>query len=141
MSEHLLNDKAKSGVYYMPPPRRAALEAEAKAQQLSLLPVDLGADNTAAKALRRLGKSLHFPSWYGANLDALYDCLTDPAWQADKGLVLLIDGMASLQTAAPQAFANLLEVLQAASEGRETGSVFWILLDTPAEGVAPLPDA
>lgn len=25
----------------------------------------------------RLAISLHFPDWYGRNLDALYDCLTD----------------------------------------------------------------
>lgn len=24
-----------------------------------------------------LATSLHFPDWYGRNLDALYDCLTD----------------------------------------------------------------
>ena len=24
-----------------------------------------------------LAEALHFPSWYGNNLDALYDCLTD----------------------------------------------------------------
>lgn len=24
-----------------------------------------------------LAKSLHFPAWYGGNLDALFDCLTD----------------------------------------------------------------
>lgn len=26
---------------------------------------------------RKLARSLHFPAWYGRNLDALYDCLTD----------------------------------------------------------------
>jgi hypothetical protein len=31
--------------------------------------------------LRQLGKSLHFPDWYGANFDALFDCLCDPDWQ------------------------------------------------------------
>ena len=25
----------------------------------------------------KIGEALAFPSWYGANLDALYDCLTD----------------------------------------------------------------
>ena len=25
----------------------------------------------------KLARSLHFPAWYGCNLDALYDCLTD----------------------------------------------------------------
>lgn len=26
---------------------------------------------------RRLAEGLNFPDWYGGNLDALYDCLTD----------------------------------------------------------------
>ena len=25
----------------------------------------------------KLAAELHFPAWYGSNLDALYDCLTD----------------------------------------------------------------
>ena len=26
---------------------------------------------------RQLARALEFPAWYGGNLDALYDCLTD----------------------------------------------------------------
>lgn len=33
---------------------------------------------TSAKELHRvLARSLDFPEWYGHNLDALYDCLTE----------------------------------------------------------------
>ena len=33
---------------------------------------------TEKEALHALfAKALHFPEWYGNNLDALYDCLTD----------------------------------------------------------------
>ena len=28
--------------------------------------------------LKQLGEALNFPDWYGANFDALHDCLTDP---------------------------------------------------------------
>ena len=32
----------------------------------------------AAEDLHRaLAEGLHFPAWYGGNLDALHDCLTD----------------------------------------------------------------
>lgn len=30
-----------------------------------------------------LARSLDFPDWYGRNLDALYDCLTDLAEEAE----------------------------------------------------------
>ena len=33
--------------------------------------------NTKENAHRHLRESLGFPAYYGANLDALYDCLTD----------------------------------------------------------------
>ena len=142
MSKHFLTDTAKSGVYYLPPTQRAAFEADAERQQLQVLPANLAAEKTAAKILRRLGKALHFPSWYGANLDALYDCLTDPAWQPGRGHVLLLDGSASLHTADPEAFAALLEVFQAVAETHhEAGTPFWVLLDTPIDGITPLADA
>lgn len=32
-------------------------------------------------------ETLHFPKWYGANLDALYDCLTD--FQEDVRILFL----------------------------------------------------
>lgn len=32
----------------------------------------------------KLANSLHFPDWYGRNLDALYDCLTD----MEEGVVI-----------------------------------------------------
>ncbi len=33
--------------------------------------------NTREDAHRHLREALRFPAYYGANLDALYDCLTD----------------------------------------------------------------
>ena len=32
---------------------------------------------TSAQVHELLARELDFPTWYGANLDALYDCLTD----------------------------------------------------------------
>ena len=32
---------------------------------------------TPKKLHRELAKALNFPDWYGMNLDALYDCLTE----------------------------------------------------------------
>ena len=39
-----------------------------------------------AQLHRVLAQELEFPSWYGSNLDALYDCLTD--LEEDTHLVL-----------------------------------------------------
>jgi RNAse (barnase) inhibitor barstar len=38
-----------------------------------------------------IGRAFGFPEWYGANLDALYDCLTDlPADRAAEGCVVVL---------------------------------------------------
>ena len=39
--------------------------------------LDVSACETAEDLHRALAEGLHFPAWYGGNLDALHDCLTD----------------------------------------------------------------
>ena len=39
--------------------------------------LDISACETAEDLHRALAEGLHFPAWYGGNLDALHDCLTD----------------------------------------------------------------
>jgi RNAse (barnase) inhibitor barstar len=41
--------------------------------------------------LKAIGRALEFPDWYGANLDALYDCLTDLPERGDQGWVLVLE--------------------------------------------------
>lgn len=142
MNETLLKNAAASGVYYLPPPRRTGVESAAGRFRYSTLIADIADQTTAESMLRQLGSALHFPIWYGANFDALYDCLTDPDWQPARGHVLLLQGMSALRGADPDVFATLIEVLQAAAETRqEMGAPFWILIDAPARGIPTLPEA
>ena len=39
--------------------------------------LDVSACETPEELHRALAEGLHFPAWYGGNLDALHDCLTD----------------------------------------------------------------
>ena len=39
--------------------------------------IDLAKDDSIEKLNARLNRSLHLPDYYGANLDALYDVLTE----------------------------------------------------------------
>lgn len=142
MSAKLLNNASQSGVYYLPPARRKVLETSARKLNFDLLSAHIATHQTIADILRELGKALHFPDWYGANFDALYDCLSGPEWQVGMGHVLLINGLDSLRLADPEDFAALIEVFQAVAENHHpSGKPFWILLDTPARGVATLPEA
>jgi hypothetical protein len=140
MSDTLLSDAGRSGLYRLPPGRRPAIERSAGQHHLRLLVADLSSCRSTAAVLSQLGHALDFPDWYGANFDALFDCLTDPDWQPAAGHVLLIGGGDTFRLSDPEDFAMLLEVLRSAADSRrETGQPFWILIDTPARGVATLP--
>ena len=63
----------------------------------------------------RLARGLGFPDWYGRNLDALYDCLTDlPA-----GTELVIRHFDGLESALGGRYAGLIRRVlnDAAAEG------------------------
>lgn len=142
MSLALLKNADASGVYFLPAPRRTAIESSGSRLHFKVLAADISEYSSAPKALYQLGSALNFPIWYGANFDALFDCLTDPDWQPAKGHVLLISGISQLRTADPDDFATLIEVFKAAAEARrELQSPFWILIDAPARGVPTLPEA
>lgn len=75
---------------------REALRGWAVSAGQHYVEVDLQDMRDRKAVLRAIGRALAFPAWYGANLDALYDCLTDlePAQgAAGPGLVLLVDGL------------------------------------------------
>ncbi|WP_121003199.1 barstar family protein [Saccharothrix australiensis] len=43
-------------------------------------------------ALAAIGEAMAFPDYYGQNLDALYDCLTDLSWLPPGEHVLVWEG-------------------------------------------------
>ena len=142
MSSHPFTTSSSSGVYYLPPARRPAVEAAAKKERLLLLKADISPHASKENALARLGADLRFPTWYGANFDALFDCLTDADWQPAKGHVLVIQGVAELRTTDQDDFTTLIEVFKAAADARkDASSPFWILLDSPARGIPSFPEA
>jgi RNAse (barnase) inhibitor barstar len=55
--------------------------------------IDLSACVDKDAVLTEIGRALGFPAWFGANLDALYDCLTDmPDKDAAPGWVIVLRG-------------------------------------------------
>ena len=142
MSDKSLKDAAASGLYHLPPSRLASVEASADRTRFCLLKADITQQTSIESALTQLGSAFQFPIWYGANFDALYDCLCDPDWQPAKGHVLVINGMARLRAADPDDFATLIEVFLAVADARrERQEPFWILIDTPTRGISTLPEA
>lgn len=129
-----------SGLFFADRARFPAIEKLAASRHCQVLAVDLAGAAETRAILERLGNELHFPDWYGSNFDALYDCLSDPDWQAANGHLLLLGGLSNWQSTIPDDFAILIDVLLAVVETRQdSAKPFCILIDTPADGLAPLP--
>jgi RNAse (barnase) inhibitor barstar len=53
---------------------------------------DLSGCRDKTAAMRMLGRAFGLPTWFGANLDALYDVLTDEeTWPVGGGAVVVLD--------------------------------------------------
>lgn len=142
MTQLFVLQAERNGVYHLPAERRAEFESLAQCTHQKIEPIDLARHSTLAGALKKLGTTLNFPAWYGANLDALFDCLTDAECLANRGCIISIIGTRRLAAAQPDAFSTLLDVLQSAAETlREDGTLFWVLVDTPNPALNALPEA
>ncbi|MGE5470154.1 MAG: barstar family protein [Bacteroidota bacterium] len=142
MPSSLLKDASRADLYHLPAPRRLDLLEMVNQANFLLLTADVGACHGIGEVLVDFGKALHFPPWYGTNLDALHDCLSDPDWHPERGVVILISGLEALRRRDPENFPRLLDVLAAACRSRSAGQPpLWVLSTTPARGLASLPEA
>ena len=133
----------QAGIYRLPATEFSALEQSAKALGFACFKVNLDGSAHIDALLAALGRDLDFPDWYGANLDALSDCLTDFAWREAKGYILILTGADALQ-AVPDSFAALNEVFASAIEQWQAQDVpFWVFYEFDstgwAEGLPGLP--
>lgn len=79
------------------------------------------ASDTKAGTLAGFAAVLHFPDWYGGNLDALADCLGDLSWLPEEPVRVRWDDRA-LAAADPPAHHAVREVLAAAESETRNGS-------------------
>lgn len=79
--------------------------------------IDLTGARDKKSVLRKIGRALEFPVWYGANLDALYDCLTDLPDRGDvSAWLILLTHLPSTEKFDPEQRAGLLDVFKDAAE-------------------------
>jgi RNAse (barnase) inhibitor barstar len=91
--------------------------------------VDLSGCSDKAEFLQRVAKSLAFPSWFGHNWDALFDCLNDLGWRPASGYVLVLDHPSELRDAEPEVFDTALAILgDAAVAWQERGVPFRVFV-------------
>lgn len=65
--------------------------------------------------------ALSFPDYFGRNLDALYDCLTDLSWLPGGEHVLIWGGAELLKEADPRAYLAIRSVLSDAERALAPG--------------------
>ncbi len=136
----LLEDSGQAGIYHLPGSGRAAVRRAAEAGGLACFEVNVADADRIDRVLAALGRGLDFPEWYGNNLDALKDCLTDFSWCEAAGYVLIISHAEALQAADPAAFKALNEVFGAAiAEWRSQDFPLWVFYDLRSDGLATLP--
>lgn len=139
MADDFLRDNSRCGLFHLTARQRAVLTDLAASAGLHLREVDLASCREKTECLSVLGKALAFPDWYGANFDALLDCLGDPDWQTKTGDILLISGLERLLRNDRKSLVTLLDVLAAAvDERRRTDQPMWIFFDRPLPGIAAL---
>lgn len=68
-----------------------------------------------------IAAALCFPDYFGRNLDALYDCLTDLSWLPSGEHVLIWGGSDLLKEADPKAYLAIRSVLSDAERALAPG--------------------
>jgi hypothetical protein len=111
-----LSDASKSGVY-------AAERVEdvldaTRGSRLQVARIDLGGIAEKGELMRTVSAALGFPAWFGANWDALEDCLSDLSWTGADGHVLLIEGGGALPAEDNGIFVDVLRAAAAYWSGR-----------------------
>jgi hypothetical protein len=110
---------------YVPDAARALAEARDRGALAHLV----GPVTSKAGALGAIGVAMGCPSWYGRNLDALYDCLVDLSWQPDGEHVLVWAGHRQLEAADPDGYRAVLSVLNDATAANPSRPLSVVLAD------------
>jgi RNAse (barnase) inhibitor barstar len=139
-----LSDATTSGVYRLTRDP-LAIEQAARAARLAVYRIDLSRAHDKGAFMSQVAQALRFPSYFGNNLDALHDCLTDLDWlqEGDEplaGFVLVFESAAAFAAGHSHDLEDCLAVMRSAAEHwRGTGKPFWVFLHSLGEWKSSLP--
>ena len=141
------NDQASNaprcGIFRLAGKDLPALRQAADELGLAFFHVDLCNARNVPSFIKALKRDLEFPEWFGGNLDAVNDCLTDFSWHPAPGYVITLSDFASL-SANQTSFATLNAVLASAVEAWQERRIpfqIFYLQDAPASVDLPLAPA
>lgn len=107
----------------------ATLRQWAAAAGHRFVDIDLAGCHDKKAVLRAIGRGFGFPAWYGANLDALYDGLTDlPDTASAPGYVVVLEHLPRAGDFDDDARAALLDAFRDAADAlADHGVAFRVL--------------
>lgn len=128
---------ARNSGLYLAPQTLSALRQAAVDGGFAWFNLDLKRVTSKTRLLAVCGRDLEFPETFGANWDALADCLQDFSWWRAPGYVINVTHAADFARAVPEDFGLLLEILDyAANYWKKQGKAFLVLIDHQPRGFA-----
>ena len=116
------SNNTSAGIFKLARKDLPALKQAAIELKQACLIVSLDGAKTVPGFIKAISRDLSFPEWFGSNLDALHDCLTDLSWLPASGYVIVLDNFSALQ-GNPTSFAVLNAVLSSVVEAWQTRNV------------------
>lgn len=131
----------RAGVY-VAPRLLGPLRAATRRAGVAWLDLDLAGARDREAFLRRCGEVFDLPDYYGANWDALHECLLEAAAAGTPGAVVHWRRGGELAKRAPEIVDTAVEILrEVALHWGGGGRVFLVVADAdgvPGRGLAPL---
>ena len=131
----MTESKRSAGIFRLARKDLGALRQAAADLGQAFFLVDLSQARNVPGFIKAMKRDLQFPAWFGNNLDALNDCLTDFSWHPACGYVIVLSDSGMLR-ATPTSFAALNEVLSCAVDAWNARQVpfriFYLQDDAPS---------
>lgn len=115
-----------NGLLTLSPALADGLESAADALGRHFVSLSLGDAADKEEILTQFARALDMPRWFGANWDALYDCLTDLSWLPDGAFTVAISGAVP----DPETRETLRQILEDACQAwQQDGKPFHVFVD------------
>lgn len=126
-----------AGVFRCSADQASVLLRQAEAQRYLTASIDLPPQVTPATLFEGFASALRFPDWFGANWDALSDCLTDLSWLDESGYLITLHGYSDAFSGGNNDSETLQSVLEdVCAYWQDEGVPFGVLIE---DGPAALP--
>lgn len=133
--------RASAGLVKLAKKDLPALRQAANELKMAIFSVDLNNARNVPGFIKALRRDLAFPDWFGGNLDALHDCLTDFSWHPAPGYVILLEGSETLSSN-PTSFGAFNAVLSSVVEEWGKRNIpFWVFYVQDEPEVSNTPGA